>query len=194
MGSLLAEIVQISKLKKIDSISYSTTNEIFLISQLFLLDTSGDFAYLFCFSVNLTCVSHWECQNRYQQSLKVIVHPTIKTLSSFTSSCSKPVWISFSWWTQKMIFWRMLVTKQMMLATVWKKNTMEVNSYRQLFGYQHSSKYFILCSAEERNSYGFGTTSGWVSFLGELYLNYPSNFALLWHDTLKSAFKSRRSQ
>jgi len=29
---------------------------------------------------------------------------------------------------------------------------MEVNGYRQLYGYQHSSKYLLLCSAKERNS------------------------------------------
>ncbi len=37
------------------------------------------------------------------------------------------------------------------------KNTMEVNGYRQLSGYQHSSEYLILRSTEERNSYRFGT-------------------------------------
>ncbi len=33
--------------------------------------------------------------------------------------------------------------------------TMEVNGYQQLFGYQHSSKYHLLCSAEKMNSYRF---------------------------------------
>jgi len=28
--------------------------------------------------------------------------------------------------------------------------------------YKHSSKYLLLCSAEERHSYRFGTTWGWV--------------------------------
>jgi len=33
-------------------------------------------------------------------------------------------------------------------------STMEVNGAKQLFGSNHSSKYiFLLCSAEERNSY-----------------------------------------
>ncbi len=32
------------------------------------------------------------------------------------SCCSKPVWVSFFCWTQNMIFWRMLVTKQLMVA------------------------------------------------------------------------------
>ncbi len=47
--------------------------------------------------------------------------------------------------------------------TMEKKYTMEVNVYRQLFGYQHSTKYIILCSAEETNSYRFGMTWGWIN-------------------------------
>ena len=38
--------------------------------------------------------------------------------------------------------------------------TMEVNGFRQLSGYQHSSKYLLFTSTEERNSYRFGTTYG----------------------------------
>jgi len=41
---------------------------------------------------------------------------------------------------------------------------MEVNGAKQLIGYHHSSKYFILCSAEEGNSYWFETTWGWVNY------------------------------
>ncbi len=43
----------------------------------------------------------------------------MKILSSVTkpSNCSKPVWLSFSCWTKKKIFWRMLVTKQLTVAT-----------------------------------------------------------------------------
>ncbi len=36
-------------------------------------------------------------------------------------------------------------------------HTMEVNGYRQLFGYKHSSKYLLLHPAAEINSYRFGT-------------------------------------
>jgi len=39
-----------------------------------------------------------------------------------------------------------------------KKNTMEVNGAKQLFGSNHSSKYLPLCSADKRNSYRFATT------------------------------------
>ncbi len=40
---------------------------------------------------------------------------------------------------------------------------MEVNGYCQLVGYAHSSKYLLLCLTEERNSYRFGMTWGWIS-------------------------------
>ncbi len=42
-------------------------------------------------------------------------------------------------------------------------HTMKVNGYRHIFGYQLSSKYLLLCSAEERNSHRFGTNLGWVN-------------------------------
>ncbi len=37
----------------------------------------------------------------------------------------------------------MLETKQLMVAIEKKKSTMEVDGYRQLFGYQHSSNYLF---------------------------------------------------
>jgi len=40
-------------------------------------------------------------------------------------------------------------------SIVWTINTL-------WYGYWHSSEYFCLCSAEESNSYRFGTTWGWV--------------------------------
>ncbi len=72
-------------------------------------------------------------------------------------------------------FWRMLVTKQLTVATDFHSifpHTMEVNGYRQLFGYQHSSKYLILCSAAEKDSYRFATTWGWVNDV-HFWVNYP---------------------
>jgi len=47
-------------------------------------------------------------------------------------------------------------------STVRETNTIEVNGVHQLSGCSHSSKHFILCSTNERNSYGFETTWGWV--------------------------------
>ncbi len=42
--------------------------------------------------------------------------------------------------------------------------TMEVNCAPKQPGYKLSSKYLPLCLAEQRNSYRFGTTSGWVNY------------------------------
>ncbi len=47
--------------------------------------------------------------------------------------------------------------------SLYGKNTLEVNGYHQLFGYQHSSKYLLSFSTKERNSYWFGTTWWWVN-------------------------------
>ncbi len=43
-----------------------------------------------------------------------------------------------------------------------KKNTMEVNGAPELLCFPHSSEYLSLCS-EQRHSYRFGTTWGWVN-------------------------------
>ncbi len=40
---------------------------------------------------------------------------------------------------------------------------MEVNGAPELLRLPHSSEYLPLCSAEQRNSYRFGTTWGWVN-------------------------------
>ncbi len=63
----------------------------------------------------------------------------------------------------------MLVTKQLTVAIVlvWK-NYMEVNGYRQLLCYQHSSKHLLLCLTQERNSYRF-----WEWQNDHFWLNYP---------------------
>jgi len=44
--------------------------------------------------------------------VKGIVHPKMKILSYSLSCCSKPTWVSFLCWTQKTLFWKMLVTRQ----------------------------------------------------------------------------------
>lgn len=58
--------------------------------------------------------------------LKKKVYPKIKVLSSFTHPHVVPVWVFFFSWTQKEIFWGMMVTKQSkkiiyasLPATVW---------------------------------------------------------------------------
>jgi len=55
----------------------------------------------------------------------------------------------------------MLVTRQLTVAIDFHSIfffLLEVNGYRQLSGYQHSIKYLLLCSIEERSSYRFGNT------------------------------------
>ncbi len=51
--------------------------------------------------------------------LKGIDHPKIQmncVIIYSQSSCSKPAWDSFFCWTQKKIFWRMVVTKKLPVA------------------------------------------------------------------------------
>ncbi len=64
------------------------------------------------------------------------------------SSCYKPVWVSF------------------ICCSHWLPST-EVSGYQQL------PKFFkTLCSTEERNSYKFGISSGWVNY-DKIWVNYP---------------------
>jgi len=50
-----------------------------------------------------------------------------------------------------------LKTKEDILKNQPLTSLTEVNGYRQLFGNKQSSKYLLLCSTEEINSYRFGT-------------------------------------
>ncbi len=75
----------------------------------------------------------------------------------------------------------MLVTKELTVAIDFysiEKNTMEVNGYRQMFGYQHSSKYLLLCLREKR----FGTT-WWC-------VNDDKMFIFGWTITLMQAYEA----
>ncbi len=103
----------------------------------------------------------------HKTSLKGVVLSSFTQLSSFTpSSSSKPVWMSLFCWTQRKIFWRMWETEQFWgtidLHSIFFP-TMEVNGAPKQPGYKLSSKYLPLCSAEQRHSYRFGTTWGWVN-------------------------------
>ncbi len=63
-------------------------------------------------------------------------------LSAFTHLHAVPN-LTFFCWTQKMIFWRMLVTQRfqfLLTSIVFFVHTIEVNGNRKLFSYQHSSK------------------------------------------------------
>ncbi len=69
-------------------------------------------------------------------------------------------------WTQRKIFWRMWETEQVWGTIDFHSiffPTMEVNGAPKQPGYKLSSKYLPLCSAEQRNSYRFGTTWEWVN-------------------------------
>ncbi len=83
-------------------------------------------------------------------TLKVIVHPKMKILSSFTHLHVIPNLYDFLFNVEHKIryfeeFWR---TKQSLVPINFQSkeiNTKEVNGDRQLFDCQHSSKYLILC-------------------------------------------------
>ncbi len=82
-----------------------------------------------------------ECLHRH---LKWIVQPKMKILSTFSYPQVVPnvVWL----------FWKLTV-----VGIHWCTEKYYGGQWRhQLFGYQHSSKYLLLCSIEERNSYKFG--------------------------------------
>jgi len=85
---------------------------------------------------------------------KRIVHSENENSVS-TSSCSRLVWVSFL--KDQNSCWPLC------LDSMKEKSTMEVNGQQELFGWQNSSKYLLLCSTEQRNSYKFRTTWGWVN-------------------------------
>jgi len=52
--------------------------------------------------------------------------------------------------------------------------------WKSRVGYPHSSKYVILCSAEERNSYRFGTTWVWVNDDIIFILGWTIPLSIVW--------------
>jgi len=77
----------------------------------------------------------------------------------------------------------MLVFKQLTIAI---EPYYESQCHRQLFEYQHSSKYLLLCSTEERNSEIMMTS---FSFLGELSLCDYSESIIWKHNCIFPFFK-----
>jgi len=77
------------------------------------------------------------------------------------SCCFKPVWIPFFCWTQKKIFWRMSVTRQL----------------------TDPIDFLLLCSLEERNSFRFETTWG-----NEDRVNDDRILILKWTNPLKQTY------
>ncbi len=111
-------------------------------------------------SISSTTVTEWPLQ----------FHPQV------VPSSSKPVWMSLFCRTQRKIFWRKFVTR-LFWGTIdfhsRKKNTLEVNGAPELLCFPHSSEYLPLCSAEQRHSYRFGNTWGWVNDNFHFWVNYP---------------------
>ncbi len=99
--------------------------------------------------------------------LKGIIHPKMKILSSFTHPqvvpnlyeclCSAEHKGRYSEECGKRQFWGTIDFHSIFFPT------MEVNGAPKQPVYKLSSKYLPLCSAEQRNSYRFGPTWGWVN-------------------------------
>ncbi len=90
----------------------------------------------------------------------------------YSPSSSKPVWISLFCWTQRKIFWRMWE-----IELFW--GTIDFAPKEP--AYKLSSKYLSVCSAEQRHSYRFGTTWGWVNhdrnvIFGWTLFNHTSHY------------------
>ncbi len=114
-----------------------------------------------------TCIQkYYISQQKYR--LKGIVHPKMKILSLFTHPqvvpnlyeclCSAEHKGRYSEECGKQSSSGALLT-----SIVFFFPTMEVNGAPKQPGYKLSSKYLPLCSAEQRHSYRFGTTWGWVN-------------------------------
>ncbi len=104
----------------------------------------------------------------HKTSLKGIVHPKMKILSSFTHPqvvlnlyeclCSAEHKGRYSEECGKQSSSGAPLT-----SIVFFFPTMKVNGAPKQPDYKLSSKYLPLCSAEQRHSYRFGTTWGWVN-------------------------------
>ncbi len=100
--------------------------------------------------------------------LKGIVHPKMKILSSFTHPQVVPNLYECVCSAEHKGRYSEECGKQSssgapLTSIVFFFPTMEVNGAPKQPGYKLPSKYIPLCSAEQRNSYRFGTTWGWVN-------------------------------
>ncbi len=101
-------------------------------------------------------------------TLKGIVHPKMKILSSFTHPQVVPNLYECLCSAEHKGRYSEECGKQSssgapLTSMVFFFPTMEVNGAPKQPGYKLSSKYLRLCLAEQRNSYRFGTTWGWVN-------------------------------
>ncbi len=100
--------------------------------------------------------------------LKGIVHPKMKILSAFTHPQVVPNLYEFLCSAEHKGRYSEECGKRSnsgapLTSIVFFFPTMEVNGAPKQPGYKLSSKYLPLCSAEQRKSYRFGTTWGWVN-------------------------------
>ncbi len=105
------------------------------------------------------------CLNK---QVKGIVHPKMNILSSFTHPQVVPNLYECLCSAEHKGRYSEECGKQSssgapLTSMVFFFPTMEVNGAPKQPGYKLSSKYLPLCSAEQRNSYRFGTTCGWVN-------------------------------
>ncbi len=100
-------------------------------------------------------------------SIKVMVHPKMKILSSFTHPQVVPNLYECLCSSEHKGRYSEECGKQSSsgapLTSIIFFPTMEVNGAQKQSGYKLSSKYLPLCSTEQRHSYSFGTTRGWVN-------------------------------
>ncbi len=78
------------------------------------------------------------------------------------------------------------VSKQVTVTTDFhstEKNTIEVNDYRQLLVYQHSSEDLGLCSAQERNSHRFEGDGEYMITEFSFHISFflEDNISKKWH-------------
>ncbi len=94
-------------------------------------------------------------------NIKGIVHPKMKILSSFTHPQVVPNLYECLYSAEHKGRYSELFWYSEIFSIFFP--TMEVNGAPKQPGYKLSSKYLPLCSAEQRHSYRFGTTWGWVN-------------------------------
>ncbi len=83
------------------------------------------------------------------------------------SSCSKPEWVSFFCWTQKKIFWSILVPNSWrwpLTSIVFSSMPLKSMATVKCSVNPHYSQYLLLCLAKERNEFRFETSRGWVHY------------------------------
>ncbi len=116
---------------------------------------------------------------------KGIVHPKMKILSSFTHPQLVPNLYECLCSAEHKGRYSEECGNRAVLGHHWLFffPNMEVNGAPKQPGYKLSSKYLPLCSAEQRHSYRFGTTWGWVNDDRILIFGWtiPLNLCCLFH-------------